>query len=243
MAIKAFDYYLDNIREMQKTSSSKNISVVPVKLIMAGGYDPRVIENVKHLQELVGLSKKLGLKVHTVWSPSHKQTGTNDNQDDIENSQVLFLPSFTENQRNYLFSKSKCVLYTPTNEHLGIVPLEAMYNKVPVIAIASGGPKETVIDGETGYLVPIPVSKNNTKTSNNDDDDGNGFIESISPEDKVLMIKDMAKYIGKVLENSKVAGEMGRKGRDRVERLFNYNAFGKNVERMLIDMLKHDGKP
>lgn len=45
------------------------------------------------------------------------------------------------------------VLYTPSNEHFGIVPVEAMYMKCCVIASNSGGPRETIVDEETGFLV------------------------------------------------------------------------------------------
>jgi alpha-1,3/alpha-1,6-mannosyltransferase len=43
-------------------------------------------------------------------------------------------------------------VYTPENEHFGIVPLEAMARGRPVIACASGGPLETVSHMETGLL-------------------------------------------------------------------------------------------
>lgn len=38
------------------------------------------------------------------------------------------------------------------DEHFGIVPLEAMASWKPVIACNSGGPIETVKNGETGFL-------------------------------------------------------------------------------------------
>lgn len=43
------------------------------------------------------------------------------------------------------------LLYTPSNEHFGLVPIEAMYMKCPVIACNSGGPLETVVNNVTGF--------------------------------------------------------------------------------------------
>lgn len=40
------------------------------------------------------------------------------------------------------------ILPTLDNEHFGIVPLESMYVGTPVIAVASGGPLETIVPGE-----------------------------------------------------------------------------------------------
>jgi len=51
-----------------------------------------------------------------------------------------------------LFNAATLLVYTPSNEHFGIVPLEAMVAGVPVLAANSGGPLETVVDGETGWL-------------------------------------------------------------------------------------------
>ena len=70
----------------------------------------------------------------------------------IDSTNVLFLPSFKNSQRAYLFTKAECLLYTPSFEHFGIVPLEAMYSRVPVVAVNNGGPTETVSHGQTGYL-------------------------------------------------------------------------------------------
>lgn len=51
-----------------------------------------------------------------------------------------------------LFHACTAVIYTPSNEHFGIVPLEAMLLGRPVLACNTGGPLETVIDQQTGFL-------------------------------------------------------------------------------------------
>ena len=51
-----------------------------------------------------------------------------------------------------LLRKAALLVYTPQNEHFGIVPLEAMLAGTPVLAADSGGPRETVLDGRTGWL-------------------------------------------------------------------------------------------
>lgn len=101
---------------------------------LAGGYDERVVENKEHYLELRALAESLGLRDHTT-----------------------FLRSFTDAEKVALLSACTALLYTPSNEHFGICPLEAMYMQRPVVAVSSGGPLETVIDGKTGFLCePTP---------------------------------------------------------------------------------------
>ncbi len=54
---------------------------------------------------------------------------------------------------NELYSGCRAVVYTPVNEDFGIVPLEAGASFKPCIAVNEGGPREVVVQGETGYLV------------------------------------------------------------------------------------------
>ncbi|CAM4514581.1 unnamed protein product [Eretmochelys imbricata] len=106
-----------------------------VHLVLAGGYDERVLENVEHYEELKTIATKLNIS-----------------------KQVTFVRSFSDEQKISLFNNCVCVLYTPSNEHFGIVPLEAMYMRCPVIAVNSGGPLESVINNFTGFLCdPLPT--------------------------------------------------------------------------------------
>lgn len=100
-----------------------------VHLVVAGGYDDRVTENVQHYTEL----KELAAQLH------------------LEDC-VTFLRSPSDSMKVALLRGSAAVLYTPSREHFGIVPVEAMYCCCPVIAVNSGGPLESVADGETGFL-------------------------------------------------------------------------------------------
>lgn len=66
-------------------------------------------------------------------------------------------------ERFALISLSHALLYTPTREHFGIVPCEAMALGTPVIACNSGGPLETVVNGRTGFLCegdPVEFANN-----------------------------------------------------------------------------------
>lgn len=139
--------YLNLAIEAFKLSKSKEI-----KLIMAGGYDARVIENQEHLKELQDLCDQLGLKHQTLFRQEYK-----DLEDiDLSSSDITFLPSISQETKMILLKSSLALIYTPSNEHFGIVPIEAMSQGLPVIAMNSGGPKETIVDG-VGYLCePVP---------------------------------------------------------------------------------------
>ncbi|XP_042520773.1 alpha-1,3/1,6-mannosyltransferase ALG2 isoform X1 [Macadamia integrifolia] len=109
-------------------------NLVEVSLTIAGGFDKRLKENVEYLEELKSLAEREGVS-----------------------DQVTFITSCSTAERNALLSQCLCVLYTPKDEHFGIVPLEAMAAKKPVIACNSGGPVETIKDGVTGFLCdPTP---------------------------------------------------------------------------------------
>lgn len=116
-----------------------------VALVIAGGYDTCVRENVEYLQELKSKATMLGLK----WCYP-----VDDEDEDVQSPtyDVIFRVSIDAKERDALLKYSTALIYTPENEHFGIVPLEAMRAGTPVIAVNSGGPIETVVSGETGFL-------------------------------------------------------------------------------------------
>jgi glycosyltransferase involved in cell wall biosynthesis len=52
-----------------------------------------------------------------------------------------------------LYSEARALLCLAYGEPFGLTPLECMACGTPVIAVDEGGFKETVVEGETGYLV------------------------------------------------------------------------------------------
>lgn len=115
------------------------------RLILAGGYDSRVSENVQCHEGLVQMAEKMGFTTATAKTVP-TALGISDDVD------ILFLLSIPGAFKTTLLSQSTLLLYTPINEHFGIVPVEAMQHGLPVLASNTGGPVETVVDGETGWL-------------------------------------------------------------------------------------------
>jgi D-inositol-3-phosphate glycosyltransferase len=67
---------------------------------------------------------------------------------------VLFAGRRGRQELKYYYSAADVFISTPWYEPFGITPLEAMACGTPVIGANVGGIKHTVVDNETGYLVP-----------------------------------------------------------------------------------------
>lgn len=125
------------------------------KLILAGGYDVKVRENTLYLAELQTLCGRLGLSYGTIW-PTDGPSAYNTR--DIQAKTVIFIPSISDAVKKQLLADAALLAYTPSNEHFGIVPLEAMLAGTPVLATNTGGPLETVTPA-TGWHQPPEADK------------------------------------------------------------------------------------
>lgn len=176
-------------KKKKSASAGGGTSSSPPVLVFAGGFDARLPENASVLSGLKQLAADLGLS-----------------------TRVAFLPSFTDEQRGALLSVATAVLYTPENEHFGIVPVEAAAAAVPVVACASGGPKESVVDGETGFL---------------------------RRADPLEFARAMLELVESGEGGSrKRAEEMGAAARRRAAAVFSRAAFGAELERELRAMVE-----
>lgn len=70
-----------------------------------------------------------------------------------DSGDVIFDRDPSEEDLLETYRASYCLLFPSLNEDWGMTALEAMGFGKPVIAVNQGGPRESVVDGITGYLV------------------------------------------------------------------------------------------
>ncbi len=173
------------------------------RLIIAGGYDHRVNENVEYHKELVALAGGLGLSTATAKTvPTALGIPAT--------IQVLFLLSVPGLFKETLLSNARLLLYTPSNEHFGIVPVEAMQYGLPVLASNTGGPLETIAEGETGWLRDA-----------SEVDDWSAIMKKVLTE-----------------LNPAELERMGRNGRERVHQYFTRRTMAEKLNNEVTTMLR-----
>uniref|UniRef100_A0A915N1Q8 Alpha-1,3/1,6-mannosyltransferase ALG2 n=1 Tax=Meloidogyne javanica TaxID=6303 RepID=A0A915N1Q8_MELJA len=127
---------------------------------------------------------------------------------------IEFIPDPNDEKKFELYRQCDSVIYTPPNEHFGIVPIEALEQRRPVIVIDSGGPSETVIEGVTG-----------TKIS---DTDGIKLAEAMvehMESKEWINLDDDAHYVMQ---------------RARFEKHFSLNGFGQNIDKAVTKIFGKD---
>lgn len=107
-------------------------------------------------------------------------------------------------------------------EPFGIINLEAMACETPVVASAVGGIREVVLDGETGYLVPL----------------GQQSEPPFEPLEPTRFSRDLAEQLNRLLGDPPLRRAMGVKGRQRVEALFSWSAIAEKVLALYASLLR-----
>ncbi|KIO19955.1 glycosyltransferase family 4 protein [Tulasnella calospora MUT 4182] len=139
LAIEAFA----ELKQRGKPATNKS-----VRLVIGGGYDPRVQDNIDTLQHLISICNRHSLSYDILPNQTTPPPPRPPSPPALESIDILFILNFTTAQRQYLLRSPTtiCLLYTPGNEHFGIGPVEGMACGLPAVACTSGGPTESLVD-------------------------------------------------------------------------------------------------
>jgi alpha-maltose-1-phosphate synthase len=121
-----------------------------------------------------------------------------------------------------LYSHARVFCCPSVYEPFGIINLEAMACRAPVVASATGGILEVVVDGETGYLVPF---KQDPVTS--------------FPSDPDQFARDLAAKLTTLLKDPAACKRMGEAGRKRVEEHFAWSSIADQTIALYQELIAH----
>ena len=120
-----------------------------------------------------------------------------------------------------LYSHARVFCCPSVYEPFGIINLEAMACRCPVVASATGGILEVVVDGETGYLVPFAQ------------DPITGF-----PTEPDQFARDLAARLLELLLDPELCRRFGDAGRRRVEEKFSWTAIAAQTVELYRELIE-----
>jgi len=127
----------------------------------------------------------------------------------------------TKEEAIQLYSHCAVFCCPSVYEPFGIINLEAMACRAPVVASATGGILEVVVEGETGHLVPFEADPVTT-----------------FPSDPAKFSRDLADRINELLADPAKARAMGEAGRKRVEDHFSWTAIAAQTIKLYKSLIR-----
>ena len=120
-----------------------------------------------------------------------------------------------------LYSNASVFCCPSIYEPFGIINLEAMACETAVVATAVGGIKEVVVDGETGFLVPMdPMNE-----------------APFEPREPQKFERDLAARINQLMADPALCQKFGRAGRKRAEEKFGWPSIAQQTKALYEKLL------
>ena len=202
--------YIDCFGSIDRATGRAKIGIKPEeKLVMyAGRFDPR-----KGIETIVRAIAQSQVKDHEPFKLNIVGGFTPGEKDGIEQQRIAsivedlgiadivnFVGRVQHEDLAYYYAAADVCVVPSHYEPFGLVAIEAMASRTPVIASQVGGLKYSVVDGETGLLVP--------------------------PQDEAAF----AKAIDSILANPQWQQELGHNARARVENKFSWDGVARQLD-------------
>lgn len=107
-------------------------------------------------------------------------------------------------------------------EPFGLINLEAMACETPVVASSVGGIPEVVVDGETGFLVPLQQDQEPPYT----------------PLSPAKFSRDLATPINRLMADRGMRARFAQAGRERAERMFGWSVIAEQTKALYETVLR-----
>ena len=138
-------------------------------------------------------------------------------------SGIIWIEAMVDKETvHQLYAKAAVFCCPSIYEPFGIINLEAMACETAVVASAVGGIKEVVVDGETGFLVPVDQMTESP-------------FEPTKPE---KFERDLATRINQLMADPDLQKKFGRAGRKRAQEKFSWGAIAQETKRLYESLLK-----
>ena len=132
-----------------------------------------------------------------------------------QRSDIIWIDEMVDRKTaNELYSHAAVFCCPSIYEPFGIVNLEAMACETAVVASAVGGIKEVVVDGETGFLVPLEQMKESP-------------FEPLNPE---KFARDLAARINQLMADAELREKFGKAARKRAQEKFSWSAIAQRTK-------------
>ena len=132
-----------------------------------------------------------------------------------DRSDIIWIDEMVDRKTaNELYSHAAVFCCPSIYEPFGIINLEAMACETAVVASAVGGIKEVVVDGETGFLVPLEQMKESP-------------FEPLNPE---KFARDLAARINQLMADPTLREKFGKAARKRAQEKFSWSAIAQRTK-------------
>ncbi|MBF0433083.1 MAG: glycogen synthase [Fibrobacteria bacterium] len=208
----------DEFKPVTSTATLEKYGVDPkVPYVLFVGRITRQ-KGIIHLVEAINHIDKDVQIVLAAGAPDTEEIGLEMEQKvaDIQKTRdnVIWINEWVDTQGKVELYTHAAVFCCPSiYEPFGIINLEAMSCSTPVVGSAVGGIKEIIIQGETGYLVPLEQAKD-------------GLFEAVNPEQYA---HDLADNINAVLRDDALRQKMGEASRKRALDVFSWTSIAKET--------------